>query len=272
MLLGEPVDTVGNVPSTVAYSARHGLACVANTGSRPGVQCFEAKPCGALKARGPLMPLPVANQTAPVTGPANTVSDILFNPSESALFVVLKGDGVADGQVYAYRVEDGGVVAGEPVVSRLAGVPVAFGTAFTSDASAVVSSPGFGGAFVDVSPDLAVTVASAVAVEGQAAICWAAYSEALGSVYLLDGGSPAVTALDVAGKSIGQTLTGYEAGMGSFDAVVAGNMLYALQAAPAIAIIDLEKPGDAPAVVDLAHLGERASWTGMAYYQAPQGY
>ena len=272
MLLGEPVDTVGNVPSTVAYSARHGLACVANTGSRPGVQCFEAKPCGALKARGPLMPLPVANQTAPVTGPANTVSDILFNPSESALFVVLKGDGVADGQVYAYRVEDGEVVAGEPVVSRLPGVPVAFGTAFTSDASAVVSSPGFGGAFVDVSPDLAVTVASAVAVEGQAAICWAAYSEALGSVYLLDGGSPAVTALDVAGKSIGRTLAGYEAGMGSFDAVVAGNMLYALQAAPAIAIFDLEKPGDAPSVVDLAHLGERASWTGMAYYQAAQGY
>lgn len=85
VLLGEPVDTVGTAPNTVAYSRKNKLACVANTGTKPGVQCFTVSDCDGLKPQGNLRPLPVFHQTSPPTGPPNTVSNILFNPSETAL-------------------------------------------------------------------------------------------------------------------------------------------------------------------------------------------
>jgi hypothetical protein len=267
VLLGEPVDTVGNVPNSVAYSEKHNLACVSNTGSKPGVQCFKVKPCGELEPQGKLLPLPIYNQTVPPVGPPNTTSDILFNPSESALFVVIKGDGTNDGWIYAYKVLDGKVNE-QPVKSRLNGVPTPFGTTFVTDCSAVVTSPAFGAAFVDVAFNLTVTVDTIVEVPGQGATCWAAFSEARGSMYLLDGGVPAVTALNPSTKAIGRTIPGYEAGMGNFDGIVGGGKLYALQAEPAIAIFDLENPAGGPSTVDISDLGNRSAFIGMAYYSS----
>ncbi|KAM0354900.1 hypothetical protein ACHAPU_000737 [Fusarium lateritium] len=262
VLLGQPADTVGTTPNTVAYSPKNEIACVVNTGSRPGVQCFTVSDRG-LKPTGGLKPLPIQNQTNPITGPPNTVSDILFNPSESALFVTIKGDGMSDGYVYAYEV-CGGTVSDEAVVSRPMNLPVAFGMAFYSDDSAVITTPAYGGAFVSITDDLNVVTEANVNVTGQVATCWATgYKD---SVFLLDAGVATITALNAKTKEVDYTLPGYEMGKGNFDAIVRGSKLYVLQAAPAIATFDLKEPSWGPQVTDLSGLGERASWTGMAVY------
>ncbi|KAI1035415.1 hypothetical protein LB504_005893 [Fusarium proliferatum] len=265
VLLGEPVDTVGTVPNTVAYSRKNKLACVANTGTKPGVQCFTVSDCDGLKPQGSLKPLPVFGQTSPPTGPPNTVSNILFNPSETALFVTIKGNGMENGFVYAYKVEDGRV-SEEAIKSQPNNLPVAFGMSFISDASAVVSTPAYGAAFVSITNDLTVLTKTNITVPKQMATCWTATSAGSRSVYLLDAAVPDVTALNTKNMAIGRTLHGYTAGKGNFDAIISGSKLYILQAAPAIAVFDLKHNSYGPEVIDLSGLGNRAPWTGMAVY------
>ncbi|KAF4998634.1 hypothetical protein FGRMN_2960 [Fusarium graminum] len=262
VLLGKPADTVGTAPSTVAYSSKNNITCVANTGSRPGVQCFTVTNWG-LEPMGGLKPLPIQNQTNPITGPPNTVSDILSNPSETALFVTVKGDGMSDGYVYAYQV-CGGVISDEAVVSRHMNLPVAFGMTFYSDYSAVITTPAYGAAFVSITDDLNVVTEVNVTVPGQMATCWATgYRD---SVFLLDAGIANITTLNTMTKEVEYTLPGYQMGMGNFDATVSGSKLYVLQNSPAIATFDLKEPSCSPQVTDLSGLGSRASWTGMAVY------
>ncbi|KAF5549852.1 3-carboxymuconate cyclase [Fusarium mexicanum] len=265
VLLGEPVDTVGTVPNTVAYSRKNKLACVANTGTKPGVQCFTVSDCDGLKPQGRLKPLPVINQTSPPTGPPNTVSNILFNPSETALFVTIKGNGMENGFVYAYKVENGRV-SEEAIKSQPKNLPVAFGMSFISDDSAVISTPAYGAAFVSIVHGLTVSTKTNITVPKQMATCWTATSAGSSSVYLLDAAVPDVTALNTETMAIRRTLPGYNAGKGNFDAIISGSKLYALQAAPAIAVFDLKHDSYSPKVVDLTGFGNRASWTGMAVY------
>ncbi|KAF5637040.1 3-carboxymuconate cyclase [Fusarium sp. NRRL 25303] len=265
VLLGEPVDTVGTVPNTVAYSRKNKLACVANTGTKPGVQCFTVSDCDGLKPQGSLKPLPVFGQTSPPTGPPNTVSNILFNPSETALFVTIKGNGMENGFVYAYKVENGRV-SEEAVKSQPNNLPVAFGMSFVSDALAVVSTPAYGAAFVSIANDLTVLTKTNTTVPNQMATCWTATSAGSSSVYLLDAAVPDVIALNTKTMAIRRTLPGYAAGKGNFDAIDSGSKLYVLQAAPAIAIFDLKHNSYGPKVIDLSGLGNRAPWTGMAVY------
>jgi hypothetical protein len=265
ILLGKPADTVGTTPSTVAYSPKNKIACVANTGPNPGVQCFTVSSKNGLKPMGSFKPLPVQGQTNPITGPPNTVSDILFNPSETALFVTIKGDGMTDGYVYAYKVNDG-TVGDEAIVSRPMNLPVAFGMSFYSDLAAVIVTPAYGAAFVSINENLNVVTEYNITIPGQIATCWSVASADNGSVYLLDAGVANITSLNTETMAIEDTLLGYEMGMGNFDGIIAGSKLYVLQAAPAIATFDLEDPSCGPEVTDLSGLGERASWIGMAVY------
>ncbi len=58
---------------------------------------------------GDFKPIAGLNQASPPVGPPSTVSDIVFNPSSTALFVTVKGDGTNPGSVYAYPVAGGEV-------------------------------------------------------------------------------------------------------------------------------------------------------------------
>ncbi|RGP58973.1 3-carboxymuconate cyclase protein [Fusarium sporotrichioides] len=270
VLIGEPMDTVGTTPNTVAYSRKHKTACVANTGTKPGVQCFSVSGSEGVKPVGGLRALPVLNQTNPILGPPNTVSNIVFNPSETALFVVIKGDGMQNGYIYAYKIENG-IVSEEAVVSRPENLPIPFTMTFSGDNSALVATPAYGAAFVSISEDYRVSTDVSLNITAQMATCWTAKSPDTGSVYLLDAGVPNVNAVNTETKAISRTLPGYEQGMGNFDGIVSGSKLYTLQAAPAVAIFDLDDPAYGPQVIDLTNLGNRASWIGMAAYaQGPR--
>ncbi|KAF4587338.1 3-carboxymuconate cyclase [Ophiocordyceps camponoti-floridani] len=237
MPLGEPVSSGGDFPNSVAYSDKHKIACVTNTGVKPGVQCFKAPECGVLEPMGDLMPLPV-NQTTPPVGPVNTVSDIVFNPSETALFVSVKGDGKGLGYLYAYRVTDG-VIDPEPVVSRPPELKVDFSLTFFSDESAVMTDAAYGASYLSIAKDLTATVSKKIDIPGQGATCWSVYSPASDSVYVLDVLSPNVTTLDPKSGEIKFVIPGDKRNKGSVDALVDRSSLYVLQATPAIATFNI---------------------------------
>ncbi|PHH76333.1 hypothetical protein CDD80_1602 [Ophiocordyceps camponoti-rufipedis] len=270
MPLGEPVSSGGDFPNSVAYSDKHKIVCVTNTGAKSGVQCFKAPECGALEPMNDLMPLPIS-QTTPPVGPVNTVSDIVFNPSESALFVSVKGDGMGLGYLYAYHVVDG-VVDPKPVVSRPPELKVDFSLTFFSDEAAVMTDAAYGASYLSITKDLTVTVSKKIEIPGQGATCWSVYSPASDSVYVFDVMSPNVTTLDPKSGDIKHVIPGDKSGKGSVDAIAGGQFLYVLQAAPAIATFNVgdSKDGSKMPVLsqylDLSSLGDRSGWTGLAIY------
>ncbi|PFH60223.1 hypothetical protein XA68_11288 [Ophiocordyceps unilateralis] len=268
MPLGEPVSSGGEFPNSVAFSEKNQMVCVANTGKRAGVQCFKIPECGSLEQLGEFMPLPV-NQTTPPLGPVNTVSDIVFNPSETALFVSIKGDGMGLGYLYAYRVADGNIDP-MPVVSRPPELKVDFSLTFLSDESAVMTDAAYGASYLSVAENLTATVSKKIEIPGQGATCWSVYSPASDNVYVLDVMSPNVTTLDPKSGEIKYVIPGDKRAMGSVDAVADRSSLYVLQASPAIATF--EKTGSGvprlSQYLDLSSLGDRSGWTGLAVYAA----
>jgi hypothetical protein len=218
--------------------------------------------CGVVVPSGDFKPLPI-KQTMPPVGPPSTVSDIVFNPSESAVFVTVKGNGMDAGYVYAYPVEDG-KVSDKPVISRPEQLKLDFSMNFISDSSAVITDPSYGASIVNIAHDLSVTVSHLVNITGQGATCWGAYSAALDTVYVFDGGNPDITIIDPSSGKIKGKITGNPKGMGSFDSVEIGQWLYTLTASPAISVAELKGNAHEVQYLDLSSLGSRASWTGMA--------
>ncbi|KAI1632399.1 hypothetical protein F4809DRAFT_93131 [Biscogniauxia mediterranea] len=270
--VGGPVYSGGDFPNTVAYSAPRGLACVANSGARSTVQCFAVTPTGLHPVGGARMPLPLANQTTPPLGPPNTVSDIVFNPEGTALFVSVKGTAGDPGYLYAYEVVDsnsttfGAAVNPEAHVSRPAELDMNFSLTFLgSGARAFVSDPGFGGAFVDVGRDLRASVSRPINVTGQAASCWSQYSEQFGAVYVFDGGVVDVTVLDAETMDARPKLMGPAAAGGKFDSAVAGKYLYTLDGAASITAYSLRE-SRVLQTLDLSKFGNRQFFQGLAFY------
>ncbi len=242
-----------------------------NTGARGGVACFHVDSEAGLIPAGPYMQLPIAESTPP-TGPPNTASDIVFNPSQTALFVTVKGDGTNPGYLYAFAVKNGALLA-PPVVSRPADLLVDFGLTFIDDRHAVVADPSYGASFIEIAyPSLEVTVTNKVTVTGQAAICWITYSDRFNAVYLLDAGHPNITALDPVTGNIKYVIPSTVDTTGNFDSTVSGTYLYSLRGAAAISVFDLTgSVGNhkVPKLVqdfNLSSLGSRQGWQGLAVY------
>lgn len=282
-LVGKPFSSGGSFPNSVAYSPALRLACVVNTGSpKPGIACFsvpEDSSGGELVPTGNFIPLLINQTTSPPVGPPDTASDIVFNPSSTALFVTVKGDGSSPGYIYAFPIKDGKVYP-SPVVSRPPDLLLDFSLSFLGDDShALITDPSYGAALVRFTPDLRATVATKIAITGQKASCWSVYDAHLGVVFVLDGGSPNVTAVDAetgAVRFVMDARTTAAAAGGLLDGTLAGGYLYVLRAGVAgVSVFDVREEGcengkKNGAVkgfvqdVDLSALGSSQGWQGMA--------
>jgi hypothetical protein len=272
VLLGEPINTGGDVPTTVAFSPKNKMACVANTGPRAGVQCFVVSGCGSMEPAGDFMPLPI-NQTNPPVGPINTVSDIQFNPSQTALFVSVKGDTMEiGGSIFAYPIVDGKIVE-QPVVSQGDDLVVSFGFSFTGECEAILTDAAYGASLVNIADDLTVSVTKKVAVANQGATCWSVYSERFNAAYILDSLVPSITTLDPTSGAEKFLIPIEDKNLGAFDAALDDTSLYVLQGSAAVAVIDLAgtKSGEKIPVVkqefDMTDVGPRAGLIGLAVFK-----
>ncbi|KAL6690920.1 hypothetical protein J3F84DRAFT_403953 [Trichoderma pleuroticola] len=272
VLVGKPVSTGGEYPNTVALSAKHRLACVANSGAVPGVQCYSISKQGRLEPLGKLKPLKV-NEPTPPPAAAGTVSDILFNPSQTAIFVTVKGDGsnnnITPGYIYVFPLING-VPSDHPVISRPPQLHADFALTFISDRRAVIADTTFGAAFLDISPEYKVNVSRVVDVAGQMATCWIKYVPEYDLVFLGDGGVADITVLDAARENIKYVIPLPAASGGSFDFAFVGNYLYTRKGNSAVSVLDLSGSNKhVPKLVELyntSSLGAAADFNGMAVH------
>src|ERR1700737_2695626 len=106
--LGKATNSQGEFPVALAYSTKHKTLCTVNSGGQSNLACFSVSHAGLAPLTGTVRSLGV-NQTNPPTGPANTVSDVLFNQDQSQLLVSVKGDPAkGPGFIASFAVTAGG--------------------------------------------------------------------------------------------------------------------------------------------------------------------
>ena len=160
--------------------------------------CFTVSAEKGLSQLGGLRPLEKLHTKTPPSGPPDSASDILFNPSSSALFVTIKGHPgppAVPGYIYAFAVNDG-LISGDPIISSPSALILDYGMSFLgSDTSAVITDATFGASIVNIGPNLTVTETHHTTIPNQSAVCWSAYSRHYGTVYVMDAARTIVTAL-----------------------------------------------------------------------------
>lgn len=107
-------STGGEFPMSLAYSTQKKMLCALNGGAKNGIRCFKVNAQGMTPIAGSDRNLGL-NQTTPPAGPANTLSDILFNEDSSALMVSFKGNPDQPGFLATFTVGPNGELSPEPV-------------------------------------------------------------------------------------------------------------------------------------------------------------
>jgi hypothetical protein len=256
-MVGSPVNTMGEFPVAVAFSKKHHTACVVNSGGASNLACFSVSKKGLTPLNNTVRSLGV-NQTNPPTGPANTVSDILFNQDQSALLVSVKG--TPNGTVgfianYGisgkhFRLDE------EPVISTPDKGVLPFSMTLVGQCGDVLfnTDAAFGVSISQFDPETGDIIASSsVAIDNQTATCWSSTSPRTGSFYVTDVGNAIVSefSVDPTGPSTAllarYTLDGVG---GRIDQAVAstnaGDFLYVLGAkARSVNVLSLTGPGKA---------------------------
>lgn len=246
-------------------------ACVVNGGAKNGVACFSVSGDSGLSPLGNLRPLENLQTKTPPTGPPDTASEIAFNPSSTALFVVTKaqpGPPAVPGSIYAFGIDSNGHVSESPVVSRPSNLILDFSIDFLgSDGSALITDPVFGASLVSITPELEVSESQHVVIPYQAAACWAAYAPKFDAVYVTDAGNPNITVLDPHDGNIKGAIQFETAAMGGYDVAVDRQWLYFLAKDSSIIVVNLEGSGGKEVQhFSLDSQGQPNHWQGMAVY------
>lgn len=261
-----------------------------NGGERGGVACFSVSERTGLTALDeyPRSISAGLKQTTPPLGIPNTASDIVFNPSSTALFVAIKGNGFAvlppaPGYIYVWPVLEDGKVSCEPAsVTALDTVPMPFSAQFvgTDDSRLFVTDPTMGAAVLAVSaaPSFQVTVEQRIVISYNLASCWSANQPILGTIYVIDSLRPNITIVDVQSNAILGAMdfktpvpAGYDysamlnPAYGGFDARIDRSYLYVLAGTPGVVVMDTLRNSEVQNI-DLSELGSRQGWQGMAVY------
>ena len=229
-MVGQPADTLGEFPVTMAVSAKNKLVCVANTGAKAGVACAKMDAQAGIGKMDALRPFELSQQTPP-TRPLNSVAGTFFNAEETALLKTVKGDPAVNntGFLSAFAVEDGALSMKE-TRSSPAGTAVLFGTVNIpgSHGKLLATDASFGAAIVAVGADLKASVAATLPIGNQNATCWATVSKSTGTGFVTDVAVNHLIEMDVeTGALVEQTdLTTTNPGM--IDLESSGDFVYAL--------------------------------------------
>ena len=246
-MVGQPADTLGEFPNTMAVSTKNSMVCVANTGAKAGVACAKMDAKAGIGKMDMLRPFDLKQKTPP-TGPLNTVSDTFFNENEDALLTTVKGDPEAQntGFMSAFKVENGAVSMQE-AKSSPNGTAVLFGTVnIPGSTDLMATDASFGAAIVSVDQELKGSVKAALKIDGQKATCWAAVSAKTGTGFVTDVGVNSLNEVDPKTGELVKAMKLDNGNPGMIDLEAKGNFMYALSPGnatanimPAVAVFDL---------------------------------
>ena len=243
-MLGAPIDTRGEFPTTVGISPKHRLACVGQNGVQSGIACASystrtgLKPFDARRDFG-------LNNTTPPFDEYNGISTVFFSEDENILFADVKGaprdsqrgipiTGVPElgsfGYLAAFRVNRD-AVSYDVVKSSPAGAGVMFGASIipgTKDI--IIADPYFGGEVITYDENtLVATTKSHTVFPLNSFTCWSGYSEVTDTAFFTDGMVNHLIETDInSGEIITIVNLTANGNFGNDDIIISGDFLYTL--------------------------------------------
>ncbi|KAJ4467254.1 hypothetical protein J3R30DRAFT_3663278 [Lentinula aciculospora] len=185
-LVGQPVRSGGQWPTSVTFNKAGDAVCVLNGGEVNGVSCFSVEQNSGLMPLADTTRYLSINQTTPAAGPTNTVSQILFSSDSSKLLVAYSGTtSAAPGYLGYYDVGVNGTLSTKfSAIAPAAGGALPFSiTPMPGQEVYVVADPALGLEVFDLT---GANRSSAVGISGQGATCWSTYSPSTRSYLLID--------------------------------------------------------------------------------------
>ncbi|KIJ46197.1 hypothetical protein M422DRAFT_250236 [Sphaerobolus stellatus SS14] len=262
--VGNPVNSGGEFPISVAVSQKRGLICVLNAGKINGVNCYKRNgPRGLIPAPNTQRLFHLNQTTPPVIQPGpNGFSHVIFDESETQLIVSVRNvDGTSLGflAVWDINVNTGAL---SPNFRQIAinGAPTPFGLAVLPGKNAIIATDPLGSGYDIFDLNAGPKNRSGIfSVPGQAALCWSVYNPKSGNVFLVDSILSVITEVTVDKKLRSSIVKQYSLAMGSdaaLDASIAtvnGNeFLYVLVGGTqAINVLSVPSPGNASVIQEL---------------------
>jgi hypothetical protein len=229
-MVGQPVDSLGEFPMSVALSKPLNQACVANSGAKAGIACFSMCTTKGLTALDTSLRAFNINQTTPPVGPTNTVSQTFFNADSTALITTVKGDPTVNntGFLSVFPVVNNSVST-QDVRSSPTGTAVLFGSALIPNSNNIfVTDASFGSATLSLSAQNVASVSASTKIADQAATCWVAISDVTNSAFVTDVAVNHLVEVDTTTGKLIKELNVTNGNPGMIDLVSAGNFVYAL--------------------------------------------
>ncbi|KAJ7104151.1 hypothetical protein B0H15DRAFT_808771 [Mycena belliarum] len=266
-MIGKPVGSGGEFPVSLAINKAGNTVCAVNGGAVNGVACFKVdKKKGLVPMANTVRSLKL-NQTTPATGPAGSVSHVLFSEDNKQLIASVKGVPPTPGILAVWDVaKDGSLSKDFKAVQPAKGGLLPFSMTVIPGKNAILATDaGLGVDVFDLSagaaPGIAAGKSSALKIDGQGATCWSSFSPQTGNFYVTDIGTSLVTEINIDNNLKPKVVKQYAQGnnTATIDNDIASvrgkDFMYVLAAnSTQIKVVTLNAPGKATALqtLDLA--------------------
>lgn len=253
-LIGEPVNSGGEFPVSVAVSPKTGQVCVLNAGAINGVNCYKPDPQHGLVEIPETNRLLHRNLTTPPGGFADTPSQVIFSRDGSTLYAAVRGPTAEAGFIAGWDVDlFTGALSQDAVKSSTPSAGEPFGlTLIDGTDSLLVTDTHVGFDIFNYETPLSVAKTTGFVVPGQHAICWVRHSKQTGNYYLADIATGIITEVHIDNELQGSIVRQYPQGVNASIAeeqigtVLGKDYLYLLSVGPrSVSVLSLEGPGNA---------------------------
>ncbi|EGX53374.1 hypothetical protein AOL_s00006g240 [Orbilia oligospora ATCC 24927] len=230
-----PTTSHGDLPVSLAYSPKLNTLCVANSGKRDGVACYDVDPQKGLTCTD-TEPLKRTIGTVK-DGPAGTVSDMFFTDDQKNLIVITKGNSVKKEAsiVDVYRTYPDETkkskICLESVRSKISEAPLLFGAVQVSPTKIFATDGSIGVAKLTFDPKtLKVTLPAEdkQTIDFQSATGWIAKNPKYNTVYVTDGKMNRVIEFNSPTGDKTQDQSFLSGQPGNLDVAIGGDFLYTL--------------------------------------------
>ncbi|KAJ7475858.1 hypothetical protein FB451DRAFT_1245038 [Mycena latifolia] len=275
-MISKPVGSGGEFPVSLAINSAGNMVCAVNGGFVNGVACYSVdKTKGLVPIANTVRSLKL-NQTTPATGPAGSVSHVIFNEDNTQLIASVKGVPPTPGILAVWDIAaDGSLSEDFKAVQPATGGLLPFSMTVIPGKNAILATDaGIGADIFDFSGGAAAGVAagksSTLPIDGQGATCWSSFSRQTGNFYVTDIGTAQITEINVDDNLKPTIVTQYPQGNGTatidndIATVGANDFMYVLAAnATAVKVLSLNAPGKAAALqtLDIAGPAKAAGLT-----------
>ncbi len=195
-------STNGLFPISVTVNSMY--ACVLTGGTITGIRCFTYNSSGLF-----IMSLFDRNltsyisQTVPPTGPAQTLSEILFSADNLALIISVKGiNTTSQGYLLFYTLNNSmTMLASTPIMMTPTSAVLPFSMTRVGTNGLLITDPGANGVltltYSSTSGAITNSMLTSINTSLASALCWSTYSPNIGHYYVIGAGTATIVELNL---------------------------------------------------------------------------